>query len=99
MNTEHIVAAHNSGDIFLNFNHCPNNQINKKIAQTLNKKIIDKNKNITSNIYNNNSFFKNPQPFISDKNIIDSIIDYLIDEKINNKTIKTKQYKHIADII
>lgn len=99
MSTEHVIAAHNSGDIFLNFNHCPYNQINKKIAQSLNKKIINKNKNFTNNLYTNNTFHTSAQPYMSDKDITDSIIDYLIDEKVNNTKLKTKKYKHIADIL
>ena len=100
MNSEQIVAAHNSGDIFLNFNHCPYNQTNKKIAETLNKKIINKTSmNITSSLFINDAVVNQLQPCLSDKDIIDNIINYLIDEKIDNKPKTNKSHKHIADLV
>jgi hypothetical protein len=99
MSLENISAAHNTGDIFLNYNSYPKNQINLKIAQKLNKHIVDKPNGSLSLVANNNlnnSFDKT----LSDKDITDSIINYLIEDKLHKYSYSAnRKTKHIADIL
>lgn len=100
MNQEHIIAAHNCGDIYLNLNYQPKTHINEKIAQKLGKNIINKPQLHSKSLELNNSLVHSPQSSITDGDIVDSILNYIIDTKIANKKSKeASKRKHITDII
>lgn len=99
MSLENISTAHNTGDVFLNFNTYPKNQINAKIAKKFNKHIIDKPIG-TYTLLVNTSIVSTFTNTISDKEITDSFINYLIEEKLNKYTYSSNRGgQHIADIL
>jgi hypothetical protein len=95
MSYEHTIAAHNSGNIFLNVT---SNSINKKIATHLNKPTIEPKTILTKSLLSNNTINKKPSYIINDQNIIDTIIDYF-HNNINNTTKSKTKKQHISDLI
>lgn len=101
MSYNNIIAAHNSADIFLNFDIKNSSQINKKIALKLNKPTVDlaeiggceKSLNINGNILDE------LEEQISDQNIIDSMLNFIIDNHVNKSTTSSSNSKHISDFL
>lgn len=99
MNAEQILSAHASADICLNFNNKPRTQINKKIAISLNKTIIDKPEYRNESLYTNDTTYQYMQPILTDKEIKDSLLNFMIDTKLSNKKKQHKYYPHISEVI
>lgn len=100
MGPEHVIAAHNSGDIFLNFNNQPKTQINTKIAYKVGNRVVDKPKSLSRYLSVNGNISECLHPVISDQDIIDSLINSIIDDQTKSSIDKHKnKTKHIVDLI
>lgn len=99
MNADQIVAAHASADICLDFNNQPRNQINKRIAHSLNKSIIDKPESKNESLYLNDTTYQKMQTVLTDQQVKDALLNFIIDSQLSPKHPKTKHYPHISEVI
>lgn len=99
MSSEQIVAAHASGDICLDLNNKPRNQINKKIAESLNKIIVNRPESKNESMYSNDITYNQMQHILTDGEIKDCLLNHIIDAKLSHLKIKQTHYPHISEVI